>query len=36
MEVGVLRQRCCHFEAATDAIAVDPHPDPPPEYKGRG
>ena len=34
--MGVLRQRCCHFEAATDAIAVDPHPTLPLQYKGRG
>ena len=32
--MGVLRQRCCHFEAATDAIAVDPHPTLPLSTRG--
>jgi len=26
MEVGVLLKWYCHFEAATDAIAIEPHP----------
>jgi hypothetical protein len=35
-EVGVLRQRLWKARSPTSAAVVNPHPNPPPEYKGRG
>jgi hypothetical protein len=36
MEVGALLEQLWKAESPSSAAAADPHPDPPPEYKGRG